>query len=648
MPRITSTSARWSAAAAVWILLVAGAAAQEAAPQGAAAARFEPLRTSSPRETMATFYRLAEQMERRLASYADAKTDFRARRVSAVVTDFQEIIDLSGAPVATRRDIAADTFARLMDIFGRIDPIPLDTVPGRDAYPEEIGAASWRIPGTPLRIVHVTEGDKAGEFLFGPRTPELSARFFQRVQDLPLRQETDLPVRTWALTFAQWTGPVIPEGTAQAMPEALRDLALDTPVWKIILTVLIGLALAGGIALAQWLLAGRRSDRSVLAILRRGVAPVLIVLAAGWLGPFLQYQISPSGAFAALADGTLVVVAYIAFLWIAWLAVRAVFAVIMRVRKVPEESFDAQLWSLAGTVTAIVVSVAILLDGAALLGLPLASILAGLGIGGLAVALAIRPTLENLIGGIILYIDQPVRVGDFCSFGDKSGTVESIGVRSTRIRALDRTVITLPNAALADMQVTNYARCDRMLIQKTLGLRYETTEDEARFVLVKIREMLHAHPKIDAETVRVRFTDYGASSLDIALRVYALTNDWNEYFAVQEDVLLRVKRIVEGAGSGFAFPSQTLYLTRDKGLDHESGEASKAEVNRWRRNGVLPFPRLSRTRLDELQGTLDYPPRGSVEAAGEEAGWEDSAERLSAAPEDEREDEQQDPKHEKA
>lgn len=226
--------------------------------------------------------------------------------------------------------------------------------------------------------------------------------------------------------------------------------------------------------------------------------------------------------------------------------------------------------------------------------------------------------------------------------------MESIGVRSTRIRALDRTVITVPNAALAEMQVTNYARCDRMLIQKTLGLRYETTEDEARFVLVKIREMLHAHPKIDAETVRVRFTDYGTSSLDIAIRIYALTNDWNEYFAVQEDVLLRVKKIVEGAGSGFAFPSQTLYLTRDKGLDQESGEASEAEVNRWRRHGVLPFPRLSRKRLDELQGTLDYPPRGSVEAAGEEAGWEDSAERLSAAPEDVGEGEQHDLKHEKA
>lgn len=141
--------------------------------------------------------------------------------------------------------------------------------------------------------------------------------------------------------------------------------------------------------------------------------------------------------------------------------------------------------------------------------------------------------------------------------------------------------------------------------------------------------------------MRVRFADYGASSLDVAIRVYALTNDWNEYFAVQEDVLLRIKDVVEDAGAGFAFPSQTLYLARDGGFDRERGEASEAEVARWRRRGALPFARMARARLDALQGTLDYPPRGSVEPAGEEVGWDDSAERLSAEPEDGREEERE-------
>ena len=183
--------------------------------------------------------------------------------------------------------------------------------------------------------------------------------------------------------------------------------------------------------------------------------------------------------------------------------------------------------------------------------------------------MAVRPTFENIIGGFILFADKPVRVGDFCSFGDMMGTVEEIGLRSTRLRALDRTVVTVPNAEFANMQLVNWARCDRMLIQTTIGLRYETKPEQLRYVLAKLREMLLAHPKIDKESMRTRFVGYGASSQDIEIRIYALTRDWNEFYAIQEDVLLRVGEIVEESGTSFAFPSQTLYMGRDQGIDQE-------------------------------------------------------------------------------
>src|SRR3546814_19281470 len=121
---------------------------------------------------------------------------------------------------------------------------------------------------------------------------------------------------------------------------------------------------------------------------------------------------------------------------------------------------------IVGTLGGIV----ILAVGAQEMGLPVLSLLAGLGIGGLAVALAIRPTLENLIGGFILFLDKPIRVGDFCTFGSQSGTVESIGVRSTQIRALDRTTISIPNAQFADMQIITWASCDEMLNDTRLSI----------------------------------------------------------------------------------------------------------------------------------------------------------------------------------
>ena len=261
--------------------------------------------------------------------------------------------------------------------------------------------------------------------------------------------------------------------------------------------------------------------------------------------------------------------------------------------------------------------------------------MAGLGVGGLAVALAIRPTLENLIGGAILYTDRPVRVGDFCTFGPYTGTVESIGVRSTQVRARDRTLITVPNAAFADMQIINWAKCDMMQILTTIGLRYETEPDQIRYVLAKLREMLHAHPKIDREAIRVRFAEYGASSLNIEIRVYALTREWNEFYAIREDVFLRVNEIVSESGTSFAFPSQTLYMGRDDGLDKERSDKAMQQVENWRRSRQLPFPEMAVSEIEKLADTLDYPPHGSPSAGTSDAPATEKAESLSAEPEPE-------------
>ena len=171
-----------------------------------------------------------------------------------------------------------------------------------------------------------------------------------------------------------------------------------------------------------------------------------------------------------------------------------------------------------------------------------------------------------------------------------------------------------------------------MLILTTIGLRYETKPEQLRYALGKLREMCLSHPKIDNETVRIRFVGYGASSLDIQIRVYALAREFNEFYAIQEDVLLRVADIVEQAGTGFAFPSQTLYLSRDGGLDEERGEAAMRQVQSWRKAGRLPFPNVARDEQERLAGTLDYPPFGSPDAGRPEGLEDQTAEPLSAEP----------------
>jgi len=263
-------------------------------------------------------------------------------------------------------------------------------------------------------------------------------------------------------------------------------------------------------------------------------------------------------------------------------------------------------------------TVQVLIVGAAALavlqnfGINVTGILAGLGIGGLAVALAAQKTVENLFGGVTLIMDQPVRVGDFCRFDGKVGTVEEVGLRSTRVRTLDRTVVTIPNSSFSAMQLENFSKRDRIWFHPTIGLRYETTPDQMRYILIELKKMLLGHPKVDPDPARPRFSGFGAYSLDVDIFAYVKTSDYGEYLAIQEDLLLRIMDIVEASGSGFAFPSQTIYAGKDDGLDADRVRAAETQVRAWREANSLGLPDFPRQEIVKLTGTLDYPPKGSA------------------------------------
>jgi MscS family membrane protein len=160
--------------------------------------------------------------------------------------------------------------------------------------------------------------------------------------------------------------------------------------------------------------------------------------------------------------------------------------------RISERSLNAHLLRLIARTAGVLGVIAIVVYVSNELGVPLYGIVAGLGVGGLAVALAVRPTLENVISGLILFTDKPVQIGAFCSFGNEIGTIEEMGLRSTRIRRRDDTLVTVPNADFVQRELHNYARRRARLYETTLGLRYETTPEQLRYVLVRLREMLNA------------------------------------------------------------------------------------------------------------------------------------------------------------
>jgi len=297
-----------------------------------------------------------------------------------------------------------------------------------------------------------------------------------------------------------------------------------------------------------------------------------------------------------------------------WFAIRIIdFGFVrlgLRMKKKGQSGMVALLPSL-GNALKVVLALAVMIFWLDNIGFQVTTLVAGLGIGGLAVALAAQKSLENVIGAITLYTSRPVKVGDFCRFGDSCGTVEEIGMRATKVRTHDSTVINVPNAEFSSIQLENFSLREHMWYHPKIQLRYGTTPDQLRYVLVEVRKMFYSHPKMLPSPARIRFEGFGEHSLDLQVFAFLDVNNPNDFTEVAEDLNLRIMDIVAQAGTEFAIPSQSLYVQRGKGLDEAKIDEAENCVKEWKDNNALYLPAFPPGKIEELQGSLDYPPIGS-------------------------------------
>jgi len=212
--------------------------------------------------------------------------------------------------------------------------------------------------------------------------------------------------------------------------------------------------------------------------------------------------------------------------------------------------------------------------------------LAGLGIGGLAIGLGAQKTFENLLGGISILTDKAVVVGDPCRIGDQRGVVEDIGLRSTKLRTEDRTVVSIPNGTVATAILENYRLRDKILCRQGVRLRYDLSPDHVRYVLGEVREVLLRHAKVEEGTARVRLLRFGENAIEVEIYAYILERDYGEFLATQEDLLLQVMETLERTGGAVALPSQTTMVTQEKWVDPEKAAAAQKAIEKIRDAGL--------------------------------------------------------------
>jgi MscS family membrane protein len=559
----------------VFLLALEAAPAQQEHP-------LQPLERSTPRAALSSFLQSGDAMGEFLArEYLPSPSRDGYGVIVSRTGVILQGLDLSELPPAARAKSGRAAALYLYEVLSRI-PLPLveeiPDSPGADVTGSK-EPQRWVIPNTEIALVRSATGARRGEFLFSADTVDRAEEFFERVRALPYRRT--VPLQNLSDVVVTNGGWMVSPGLIAAMPAWLRMPIAGTLAWKWI-GLGAGLLVTG---LLVWLM--HRVSRlgaghhPLLDALARFALPIAVLLLAPALGYFALVQLNIIGDVGSDIEIGVTAITDLALAWMAWRLAPLAAEGIIAAPNIPTDSVDAHIIRVSARILGIIAGVLCLAVGADRVGVPVYGIVAGLGVGGLAIALAAQPTIENLIGALSLFADKPVRVGDSCQYGEATGVVEAIGLRSTRIRGVDRTLTTIPNATLAKMPIVNFTRRDGILLNTVIGLRYETTPEQLRQLLAELRKLLLDHTRVATETARARFVGFGDSSLNIELFAYVTTKDWLEFLAVREDLMLRVMDLVERSGTAIARPSQTLYLSRDRGPSRHWTQDAELHMQKW-------------------------------------------------------------------
>lgn len=481
----------------------------------------DPLERESPQSSVYAFLQACQGHDYdKAAKYLDLRklpSDQRLKDGPALAQQLQQILD---------RDAQFDVANLSQDLEGsRAGGLP----PGRERVD------SFTVNGQTLDLELERIKLRSGIYvwLFSADSVERIPKIVRLTSDSPVEKHLPDPLVSWKIA--------------------------DTPAWRVIGLFLLALALA---ALSRLLsrfallccepLLKRILPKTNRSVLAEFVGPLAMLLAvvlfrAGmvWLDPSPKLHLYLTRALTVMFFAALF-----------WLSVAVVDLSAGRLRFALREKHQGfySVLPLASRITKLIILALMIVAVLSSWGYNTTTILAGLGVGGIAIALAAQKTIENLFGGVSIISDRPVSVGDYCKFGDKEGTVEDIGLRSTRVRAPDRTLVTVPNGQFSSMTIENISARDKMLFHFTLNLHRDTTPDQVRILLIAIKKILTENPKLEAGAAPVHLANVGKESLDLEMSAYVLTRNGDEFTQTQQDLYLQILDAVEAAGTKVAPP----------------------------------------------------------------------------------------------
>jgi len=441
--------------------------------------------------------------------------------------------DLSEFAPEARDETANDAVVFLYEVLMRLELPPLSEIPGDAEIEEGLDLESWTLPHTEITVHRVFEGPRQGEYLFSPDTVERAEEFYERVKLLPYK--TSPPIEHVSQFLEVYGGWAIPLSWVDALPAWMRNVVAEQALWKwmaLFSTIVFFLAALLGL---HRVTRGREEPRSAARYLSR-----------------LSVNLATSA------------IAYLSLAWMVWTLILAAAEWLVSRPRVRAESLDASLIRLTARLIAIAAVVVLVFQGATAVGIPLVGLVASVSIGGLAVALAAQDTLKNLLGSLMIFIDQPYRVGERIVAGSHDGVVETIGLRSTRIRQLDGHLTAIPNEKMATMNIENVERRQYIRRKTNLRIAIGTPREKIEQAVALVGDALRDHEGMPADRPpRVYFHEFDPDSLKIVIFCWYAPPDYWAFCEFSERVNLEIVRRLAEAGIELVPPTSTTKLLRD-------------------------------------------------------------------------------------
>ena len=546
-----------------------------------------PIDTSSPRATLHGFVTTVDEVYVGMKNFLDEyeasgelyPTPAERRRQFEVLSNVPKaikVLDLSDVAPVLRDSVGPARALQLKEILDRIEVPPPESIPDRDQV-THAPSKRWRLPGTEIDITLIESGPRSGEWLVSADTVAHLPDFYERVKGLPYKPGPGedlsnvyrrLSASSTATIYDGFgSSPIgleliLPIRWMLALPAWAKVRIAEVQVWQW-LGFIVGLGacllFVYGTHRVSRLLAGRWSEEAAPRW-HKLLTPLSIIFICILPLPLLCTILRIGGAtrmaITFIETGAL----YAAAAWLAMNVANLLAEAFVASEHLLQSSLDSQLIRLGMRFAGIVIAAGFLIQGSYELGFPTYSVIAGLGVGGLAVALAARDSLANLFGSMLIMIEKPFRVGQYVKVAGGEGTVEEVGFRSTRIRTPNNSLLSIPNDAVINATVENLSLRSMRREQVLVQVNYDTPRAKLEALVAGITRLITEHPMTNKNNMNVRFNEFGESSLKIVVYFYIETTNYAEELATREEILFQIMDLAKQLAVEFAFPTRTLVI----------------------------------------------------------------------------------------